>query len=336
MTAAEIAALVGGTLVGEAGRRVSSVAPLDRAEADQLSFLADKRYAPLLSGARAGIVLLSPEFAEASTSVASRIVVAKPYDALVRLLPRFARHGARPAGIHASALISADAIVGDEVTVEAFAVIGAGAKLGKRAWIGPHCVVGAGVSLGDDTRLVSHVTCYPGAEIGNRVTIHAGAAIGSDGFGYAFSDGAHNKITHVGRCIIHDDVEIGANTTIDRGSVDDTVIGTGTKIDNLVHVAHNVHIGRLCLLMAQVGIAGSAHVDDGAILAGQVGVGGHLTIGAGARLGGQAGVVSNIPAGETWSGYPARPHKESLRAYAALFRLTALLKRIERMLDSRE
>jgi UDP-3-O-[3-hydroxymyristoyl] glucosamine N-acyltransferase len=137
----------------------------------------------------------------------------------------------------------------------------------------------------------------------------------------------------VGRCVIGDDVEIGANTTIDRGSIDDTVIGPGTKIDNLVHIGHNVRIGALCLIMAQVGIAGSTYVEDGAILAGQAGLAGHLTVGKGARLGAQAGAFGDVPAGETWSGYPARPHKEALRAQATLFRLSGIMKALERLID---
>jgi UDP-3-O-[3-hydroxymyristoyl] glucosamine N-acyltransferase len=166
--------------------------------------------------------------------------------------------------------------------------------------------------------------------------VHSGARLGSDGFGYVFRDGAHEKIPHVGRCIVESDVEIGANTTIDRGSIDDTVIGAGTKIDNLVHVAHNVRIGRLCLLMAQVGIAGSVHVEDGAILAGQAGISGHLTIGGGARIAAQAGVFGSVPAGETWSGYPARPHREALRAQAALFKLPSLIRELERLVEQRK
>jgi len=146
-------------------------------------------------------------------------------------------------------------------------------------------------------------------------------------------DGVHRKIPHVGRCRIEADVEIGANTTIDRGSIDDTVVGAGTKIDNLVHIAHNVHIGRACLVMAQVGISGSTRIGDGCIIAGQAGLQGHITVGAGARIGGQAGVLGDVPAGETWTGYPARPHRESLRAYAALFKLSGLMKRLERLLD---
>jgi UDP-3-O-[3-hydroxymyristoyl] glucosamine N-acyltransferase len=177
------------------------------------------------------------------------------------------------------------------------------------------------------------VTLYSGTRLGDRVRLHAGVRIGSDGFGYVFRDGAHAKIPHVGRCIIEADVEIGANTTIDRGSIDDTVIGAGTKIDNLVMVAHNVRIGRLCLLMSQVGIAGSVRVEDGCILAGQAGIAGHVTIGKGARLGAQAGAFGSVPAGETWSGYPARPHKEALRAQAAMFKLPALIRALERLVE---
>ena len=171
------------------------------------------------------------------------------------------------------------------------------------------------------------------SEIGVRSAIHSGTQLGTDGFGYAFSDGAHRKIPHVGRCIIGNDVEIGANCAIDRGSIDDTVIGDGTKLDNIVHVGHNVRIGRLCLIMANVGIAGSTRLGDGVIMAGQAGAGGHVTIGAGARIAARGGAVCDVPAGETWSGFPARPHKDVLRANATLFKLSAVWKRLEKLLD---
>jgi UDP-3-O-[3-hydroxymyristoyl] glucosamine N-acyltransferase len=202
-------------------------------------------------------------------------------------------------------------------------------------WIGAHSVVGDGVRIGDASRLFPQVTLYSGAELGRRVTLHAGVRIGSDGFGYVFNGSAHAKIPHVGRCIIGDDVEIGANTTIDRGSIDDTVIGAGTKIDNLVQIGHNVKVGQLCLIMAQVGIAGSAQIGDGCVLAGQAGLGGHIIVGAKARIGGQSGVFGNVPAGETWSGYPARPHRESLRSSAALIKLAGMVKQLEKLLEDR-
>jgi UDP-3-O-[3-hydroxymyristoyl] glucosamine N-acyltransferase len=315
---------------------VCGVAPLDRAGPDELSFLADKRYAVHLGASHAGVVLLTPEFATAATLASARVVVDKPYDALVSLLSRFYHAPVRPGGVHATAVVGTGVTMGANVAIEAFAVVGDGATLGDRAWIGPHSVVGERVTIGADTRLVAHVTCCPGSVVGARVTLHPGVRIGNDGFGYAFADGAHQKIPHVGRCIIRDDVEIGANSCIDRGSIDDTVIGAGTKIDNLVQIGHNVHVGRVCLLMSQVGIAGSAHVEDGVILAGQVGVAGHTTIGAGARIGAQAGVFGDIPARQSWSGYPARPHRESLRASASLLRLSGLLKRIEQFLDREE
>lgn len=333
MTAAEIAALVGGTLVGDPDAAVSSVAPLHRAAASDISFVAHARYAGAFEGSAAGVVLVAPELRDAPGTARARIVVAKPYDALVTLLPRFYAAPSFVPGVHATAVVHPDARLGADVRIEPYAIVGAGAGVGDRAWIGSHAVVGDGVLIGDDAHLYPHVVAYPGSRVGPRTVLHAGVRVGSDGFGYAFSGGAHRKIPHVGRCIVGSDVEIGANSTIDRGSIDDTVVGDGTKIDNLVHIAHNVRIGRLCLIMAQVGIAGSVHVEDGAVIAGQVGISGHHTIGKGATLAAQAGVFGDIPAGETWSGYPARPHRDALRAQAALFRLPGLLRRLERLLE---
>jgi UDP-3-O-[3-hydroxymyristoyl] glucosamine N-acyltransferase len=239
-------------------------------------------------------------------------------------------------GVHATAALGRGAQLGRNVSIGPYAVVGAGASIGDETVIDAHVVIGDGVSIGSRCHLYPGVTLYPGSTLGARVIAHAGVRIGGDGYGYVFSGGAHQKIPHVGRCIIQDDVEIGANTTIDRGSIDDTVIGAGTKIDNLVQIGHNCTVGRLCLIMSQVGLAGSTRVGDGAILAGQVGVSGHLEIGARAKLGAQAGVFGDVPAGETWSGYPARPHRESLRASAALFKLAGMIKRLERLLEGRE
>jgi UDP-3-O-[3-hydroxymyristoyl] glucosamine N-acyltransferase len=333
LTAADIAAAVGGTLVGDGGAVVTGIAPLDRARERDVSFLSSSRYAPLFARSRAGVVLLPPELAESSGDVRARIVVAKPHEALLSLIPRFHQPPRAVPGIHATAVLGRGVQLGADVSIGAYAVIGDGVQLGDRVRVDPHAVVGAGVTVGADSHLYPGTTLYSGTQLGERVIIHAGVRLGSDGFGYVFRDGAHQKIPHVGRCIVQDDVEIGANSTVDRGSIDDTVIGAGTKIDNLVMVGHNVRIGRLCLLMAQVGIAGSTRIEDGCIIAGQAGLAGHLTIGKGARLGAQAGVFGDVPAGETWSGYPARPHKEALRAQAALFKLGGLLRRIERMLE---
>jgi len=335
LTAAAVARLTGGTLEPDANGEalVTRVAPLARAERDTLTFYASARYAAEFEGTRAGAVLVTPELADAPGAPgAVRVIVRRPHEAMLAVLPALYRPTPRAPGIHPTAVLGRGVQLGGDVTVDPYAVVGDGAQLGDRSWIGAHAVVGSGVVLGDDCELRPHVTLYPGAELGQRVIVHAGACLGSDGYGYVFAGNAHQKIPHVGRCVVGDDVEIGANTTIDRGSVDDTVIGAGTKIDNLVHLGHNVKVGRLCLIMAQVGVAGSATIEDGAILAGQVGVGGHLTVGRGARVGGQGGVTGDIPPGESWSGYPARPHRESLRAHAALFRLADLVKPLERLM----
>jgi UDP-3-O-[3-hydroxymyristoyl] glucosamine N-acyltransferase len=332
LTADAIARAVGGRVVGDATAVVHGVAPLDRATEHDLTFLATSRHVPALAGSRAAVLLVSPELAETPGRVRARVIVADPQAALVSLLPRFARHSVPRDGVHETAVLGRGARLGRRVSVGAYAVIGDGASLGDGVIVDAQCVVAAGVQVGEGSRLLPHVTLHTGTELGRRVTVQAGARIGCDGFGYIFRNGRHEKIPHVGRCIIGDDVEIGANTTIDRGSVGDTVIGAGTKIDNLVHIAHNCRIGKNCLFAAQVGLAGSVVVEDGSVLGGQVGVADHQTIGAGARIAGQAGVFGDVPAGQTWSGYPARPHRDALRAQAALFRLPPLLKRIERLL----
>ena len=309
------------------------MAPLDRAGATDLSFLASSRYAPLYERTQASAVLIAPEFVDLATTAAARIIVERPHDAMLAVLPSLYRAPTREAGVHATARLGRGVSLGAEVTIGPYVVIGNGAAIGDRAWIDAQTVVGAGVVVGADSHIFPAATLYSGTTIGARVAVHAGARLGSDGFGYVFRNGIHDKIPHIGRCIVEDDVEIGANTTIDRGSVDDTVIGAGTKIDNLVHIAHNVRIGRLCLIMAQVGIAGSARIGDGVVLAGQAGLGGHITIGDRARIAGQAGVFGDVPAGETWSGYPARPHRQSLRASAAVLKLADIIKKLERIVD---
>jgi UDP-3-O-[3-hydroxymyristoyl] glucosamine N-acyltransferase len=323
-------------LRGDPQATVTAIAPLDRAEPHHLTFLANAKYAPLLTTSDAGVLLVAPDLADSPGRARARVVVDKPHEAMLSLLGALYPAPSHEPGIHPTAVIGRGASIGDEVAVGPYVVIGEGASIGARVRIDAHAVIGAGVSVGDDCRIFPAVTLYSGTTLGSRVSVHAGARIGSDGFGYVFRGGAHEKIPHVGRCIVESDVEIGANSTIDRGSIDDTVIGAGTKIDNLVHIAHNVRVGRLCLLMAQVGIAGSVRVEDGCILAGQVGVSGHHTIGRGARLAAQAGIFGDIPAGETWSGYPARPHREALRAQAALFKLPRLMRSLERLVAERE
>ncbi|MFN2603526.1 MAG: UDP-3-O-(3-hydroxymyristoyl)glucosamine N-acyltransferase [Gemmatimonadaceae bacterium] len=335
LTAVAIADIVGGELRGDPATTVSGVCPLDRATAHDVSFASQPRYAPMFRETKAGVVLVTSDLADTPSSAPCRIVVANPHDALLSLLPKFYPERSREPGIRPSARIGRGARIGKEVTLDEYVVIGANATIGDGVWIGSNAVIGDGVTVGDDSQIYPNVTVYAGTTIGMRVRAHSGSVLGSDGFGYVSRGTEHAKIPHIGRCIIGNDVEIGANTTIDRGSIDDTVIGDGTKIDNLVQIGHNVKVGRLCLIMAQVGIAGSTRIGDGCVLAGQAGIGGHIAIGDGARIAGQAGVFGDVPAGESWSGYPARPHRESLRATAALLKLPDILKKIDEVLDKK-
>lgn len=336
LTARHVAELVGGEVRGDAEAPVHGVAPIDRATPGQLTFLASAKYAPLLANCSASVALVAPELADTPGGVAARIVVAKPQEAMLRLLPVLFVPPARRPGIDPTARIGRGAVLGEEVTIGPYVVIGEGARIGDRVQLDAHVVVGDGVEIGDDSHLFPHVTTYPGTRLGHRVVAHAGARLGNDGFGFVYTGGVHQKIPHVGRCVIEDDVEIGANTTIDRGSIDDTVIGAGTKIDNLVMIGHNVRVGRLCLIVAQAGISGSTRLGDGCVIGGQVGISGHNQIGDGARIAAQAGVFGDVPAGETWSGYPARPHREALRAQAALFKLAGMVRRLEKLLGREE
>ncbi|MFN8581915.1 MAG: UDP-3-O-(3-hydroxymyristoyl)glucosamine N-acyltransferase [Gemmatimonadaceae bacterium] len=302
LTASDIVAIVGGELRGDASVQVSRIAPIDRAGAAELTFLASGRYASDLATCQASIVLVAPELADAKGPVPARVVVDRPHEAVLKLLPALYSMPAAVPGVHETARLGRGVQLGERVTIGPYVVLGDGAVVGDRCQIDAHTVVGAGASVGADSHLFPHVTLYAGTVLGNRVVAHSGARLGSDGFGYVFRDGAHEKIPHVGRCLIGDDVEIGANSTIDRGSIDDTVVGAGTKIDNLVQVGHNCRIGRLCLLMSQVGLAGSTRVGDAAILAGQVGIAGHVTIALARALVRRPGSSATYRQVKTWSG----------------------------------
>lgn len=333
VTAASIAALIGGELTGDGSVMVTGVAPLDRAGPSEVSIFSSARYTDWYAETAAGLVLVSRDLAGVAGKPLARIVVDKPVDAMVSILSNFHRADPRVIGIHPTAVVSPTAVIGGDVCVEAFAVIGDRVVLGDRAWIGAHAFVGEESTIGADSRLHPSARVYPRVEIGARVVVHGGANIGREGFGWVTSTG--QRVPHVGRCVLCDDVEIGANTCVDRGSIDDTIIGVGTKIDNLCQIAHNVRIGRMCFLASQVGIAGSARIEDGVQIGGQAGLQGHITVGAGAILGGQAGVLGDVPSKEFWSGYPARPHREQLRSHAAVARLVKLVRPLEQLLSGR-
>ena len=324
----EIASLVGGESREGANldRRISGIAPLDRAAPSELSFLDSAKYVQQAATTVAGACLTTQRFSDALPSRVSVLTVREPYRAFVEVARALFPDALRPSslfeatGVTAGAHVHPSARLENGVTVDPGAVIGAGAEIGSGTVIGAGATIGAKVRIGRDCAIGPNATIIH-ALIGDRVIIHPGSAIGQDGFGFVRGPRGAQKVPQVGRVIIQDDVEIGANCTIDRGAIRDTVIGEGTKIDNMVHIAHNVSIGRHCLLAGQVGISGSTTVEDGVIMGGQAGVADHLTVGAGAMLGAKAGVMSDVPPGARWAGYPARSGKQWLREVATLERI---------------
>ncbi len=334
LTAQAVADLVGGRLLGNGEVRIRTVRALDCAGPDALSFAVSSRYAAELESTRAGAVLI-PATLSPSAGSGTRIVVADPYAALVRVLHAlFPAESPRPS-IDPSARIGTGTLLGSDISIGPNAVLGPNVRLGDRVRVGEGVSLGEGVVIGDDTVIHPRVVCYPGATIGKHVTLKAGAVIGGDGFGYLSDGTRHSRIPHVGGCIVEDEVEVGSNSTIDRGSIDDTKIGRGTKLDNLVHIGHNVHIGERCLIMAGVGIAGSTRIGNDVILAGHVGVTDHLVIGDRARIAAKSAVFGDVPPGASMSGHPARAHRQFLRAQAAMYRLAPIVDELERLVPER-
>ncbi len=302
-------------------RTITDVAPLDKAGPQDVSFLDNRRYLGDFAATRAGACVVAPEHAGRAPAATAVLLSDQPYRAYALIARAFYPPPAVVAGTAATATVDAAARLGPGCRIAPGAVVEAGAEMGARCEVGPNAVIGVNVVLGDDCRIGANVSLSH-CLVGDRVTIHPGARIGQDGFGFAPDPAGHVKVPQLGRVVIGDDCEIGANTTIDRGSGPDTVIGANCWIDNLVQIGHNVQIGRGCILVAQVGISGSTRLDDFAVLGGQAGLAGHLRVGAGARIGAQSGVTRDVPAGETWAGYPARPIREHFRQLATLARLS--------------
>jgi UDP-3-O-[3-hydroxymyristoyl] glucosamine N-acyltransferase len=306
-------------------RRVRS---LERAEPDDLGVCSGGRWLAALATTRAGAVLLAEDIADAP-GPETRIVVDDPMRAMTLVATALSNGNGLASGVDSTARLGTGVQLGAGCRIGAYAVLGAHVVVGEGVDIGPLTVIESAVQIGDRSVIEARVVIHQGTQIGRRVLIQSGAVIGGQGFGFLSSAAGHERVPQVGGCLLEDDVEVGAGSCIDRGSLDDTVVGQGTKIDNLVHVAHNVRIGKHCLIMAGVGIAGSTRLGDGVILAGQSGLSGHLQIGDRARIGGQAGVISSVPADAAYSGFPARPHREFLRAQAALYRLAAHVDALE-------
>ncbi|MEP6572720.1 MAG: UDP-3-O-(3-hydroxymyristoyl)glucosamine N-acyltransferase [Gemmatimonadota bacterium] len=335
LTAQAVADIVGGRLLGNGAVVLSSVGPLDRAGPDTLSFLVSPKYRSYFRASRAGAVLVSEGLSAEPDGPATRIVVPDPQKAMLRIVPVLYPEQAQTAGVDPTASIGVGVKLGEQVFVGPGAVVGEGAVLGARTRVGALAVIGAGVLVGDDCVIDAHAVCYPGARLGNRVVLKSGAVIAGPGFGYTPTAEGHTRLPHIGLCVLEDEVEIGSNTTIDRGSLDDTVIGRGSKIDNLVHIGHNVRMGPRCLVMGTAAIAGSARIGADIILAGGAGIGDHVHVGDRARLSARSVVFSNVPEGATMGGYPARGHRDFLRAQAALYRLPAIIDRLEDLAHER-
>ncbi len=324
-TTAEIAKLLAGEVLGDVNATLTGFAAADAAKPGDLTFAENEEFFAAAENSLATAVIADARFTSTMKIV---IRVAQPRLAFAKAIAVFFPEPKLPAGIHSTAVVAKSAQVDPSAYIGPHCVVGERVKLGANVVLQSGNSVGDDAVLGDDVNLFPNVTIYPRTQIGKRVRIHAGAVIGSDGFGYVLDGGIHRKVLQIGNVVIGDDVEIGANVTVDRGALGSTVIGKGTKIDNLVQVAHNVQIGEHCIIISQVGIAGSTKIGNYVILAGQAGLAGHLKIGNQAIVAAQAGVMLDIPDGGKWLGSPAQPDKEFKRQVVALRRLPDLLKKI--------
>jgi UDP-3-O-[3-hydroxymyristoyl] glucosamine N-acyltransferase len=326
LTLHDIAERLGCRLEGDGRIEIDRIAGIEDAGAGDLTFFANTKYSAALRVTRASAVILG-EQAEAAPCAMLR--TPHPYFAFAKAVALFAEDWRPAPGVHDLAFVDASATVAPDASIGPFTVVSAGARIGARTILHPHVVVGRGAEIGDDCLLHTRVSIRERVRIGHRVVLQDGAVVGSDGFGFARTpEGTHHKIPQVGRVVVEDDVEIGAHTAIDRPAVGETRIGAGTKIDNLVQVAHGVTIGRHVLLAAQVGIAGSSTLEDHVTLAGQVGVAGHLTLGTGVIATAQTGIPNSVDAGALVSGYPAIDNRDWLKSSAVFRKLPELKKAI--------
>ncbi len=323
---AEIAADLGAEVVGDPDHEIRGVGPLDTARPDDLSFLHNQKYVEEARASAAGAILVADP---ATLPGRNLLVCPEPYLALAHAVELF--HPARrpEAGVHPTAVVADDVVLGDGSSIGPLVSVGAGSRIGERSVIGAGSVLGRGVVLGDDCQVRPRVVIEDGCRVGDRCIIHPGTVIGADGFGFATVDGVHHKVPQVGIVVVEDDVELGANVCIDRAALGETRIGRGTKVDNLVQVAHNVVVGEHCLLVSQTGISGSTRIGHHTVFAGQTGCTGHLDIGSGVVLAARAVATKDVPDGVMLSGFPGRPHREWLKTNANLLRLDGLRQKIK-------
>ncbi|MEX2272771.1 MAG: UDP-3-O-(3-hydroxymyristoyl)glucosamine N-acyltransferase [Vicinamibacterales bacterium] len=333
MTLQELAAQLGCRLDGGSDRDgrtiITGLAGLDDAGSSHVTFLANPAYAPRVASTRAAAIIAGDTLTSAPCPI---LRAANPYLTFARAVALFAPQDPAPQGVHETAIVASDAVLGDGVSVGPFTIIASGASIGARTRIGSHVTIGRGAVLGDDCRIGSHASVRARVSLGHRVVMQEFAIAGSEGFGYARrDDGTHEHIAQTGAVVIEDDVEIGALTAIDRPAVGETRIAAGTKIDNLVQIAHGVRVGRNVLLAAQVGIAGSTTIEDNVALGGQVGVTGHVTVGKGVQAAAKTGVTGDIKAGTVIAGYPSDEIQSWRKSHAALRRMPQLRERIRQL-----
>jgi UDP-3-O-[3-hydroxymyristoyl] glucosamine N-acyltransferase len=327
-TVGKLAALVEGAVEGDENIPIRGISNIEDAEDGDITFAENEKLLSSAARSRASAVIAPASGAAAAKPL---IRVKNPRFAFAQVLRIFAPEPKVYQGIHPSALIGRNVVLGDNVSIHAQAVIGDDVRIGDNSVIYPFSYVGDNVVIGESCVIYPHVVLHNDTEIGNAVVIHSGSVLGTDGFGYMFIDNRHYKIPQIGRVIIGDDVEIGANVTIDKARTGSTRIGCGTKIDNLVHIGHNVTVGKHCVIVAQVGVSGSVEIGDGVILAGQVGVKDHVKIGDGSIVCAQAGVIGNLPPRSFAAGRYARPHDHEMRAQAVHAKLPDLYKKMKEM-----
>ena len=329
----EIADILGGELVGTEDPIITGAAGIEDAGPGDLTFLARRSFSRALAASKAAAVLVGPDLGPDQEVGIPAIRVADPYEAFAGYLERLLTDRDRvfPPGIHSTAVIDPEADVSGAAAIGPYCVIGPGTVVRAGSRLGAHVVLGCDVTVGSDCLVYAGVIVREGCLVGNRVIVHAGAILGSDGFGYFPGSQGIRKIPQVGIVEIQDDVEIGAGTCIDRATTGRTVVGQGSKVDNLVQIGHNVIIGKACSLSGQTGVSGSTTLGDGVITGGQVGIGDHLKLGAGVKAAGQSGVSRDVPAGQDVFGTPALEFKESFRLFASLRKLPELLRRVKRL-----
>ncbi len=336
LTLAELAARVGGTVEGDGSVRIERLRGLEEAGPGDLSFYANRRYRGALWATRADAVVVGE--AEEAPAGKPLLRARDPYLAFAKISALYHPPREPVPEIAPEAVVHPSARVHPSAQVMPLAVVGAGAEVGARTILFPGVVLCAGARVGDDCLLYPHVVVREQCVVGNRCILQPGCVVGADGFGFAFdpegeegSGPRHLKVPQAGNAVIEDDVELGANTCVDRATLGSSVVGRGSKLDNLVQLGHNVRVGPLSILAGQVGIAGSTRLGTGVVCGGQVGIGGHLEIGDGARFAGQTGVTNDVAAGETYAGYPAQPVAEWRRSMAAVRKLPELVRRVREL-----